>query len=298
MEVALATITNFFGITGDVPFVELDVDSDNRQFLDLSAVRRCPESSWRETALREADGFLAQLAGFVLTGDRRGITMLDACNEIWYTRLGLSQGSFTGGRGAATVRAEQMWEVLCKEDRRALLDLCIFKRLEHFPIFVDGVGGDVTSDVTTRVIFRALAEFTAAMMIQYPQLRLDAAEVSVDLWDAGTASWESRTFLLPTAGGKTLLLIPKGWTRSNLTISGDKFHSKTVLDRVQEATAVVSADGKVHKPRKRDLQRLPEYSYSRDANVRATLEAAKDRENLVEVHEEYVNSAPCYQVSC
>src|SRR5690606_4000997 len=50
MEVALATITNFFGITGDVPFVELDVDSDNRQFLDLSAVRRCPESSWRETA--------------------------------------------------------------------------------------------------------------------------------------------------------------------------------------------------------------------------------------------------------
>lgn len=85
----------------------------------------------------------------------KALGMLQRFNEASETRLGMAEVGFRG-HGAAEDIGERIWTALTT-DLDALLEVGILKRLEHLPLFVEGVGKDLTSDVTTRIIFDSLA---------------------------------------------------------------------------------------------------------------------------------------------
>lgn len=72
------------------------------------------------------------------------------------------------GHGGAEVVGSWIWEAL-NNDVEALVRVGVLKQIEDLPLFVGGVDRDITSDITTRIIFEPLGRFTEHMLNTYPQ---------------------------------------------------------------------------------------------------------------------------------
>lgn len=121
------------------------------------------------------------------------------------------------GKGAALQKGTEIWNSL-RTDAQGLLNVGIFHMLEELPVFVDGVGADVTSDLTTRIIFEPLALFTQKMLAEYPQLTSGNHKIEAirrNVWDSQAKTWMEKEFLLPVADNHPLFLVPRNWARAN-----------------------------------------------------------------------------------
>ena len=90
--------------------------------------------------------------------------LLQHFEEPRETRLGYAAAGFSGHGGAAEV-GTWIWEALTTE-LEALLRVGILTQIEDLPLFVEGLAEDITSDLTTRIIFEPLSKFTASMVAE------------------------------------------------------------------------------------------------------------------------------------
>jgi hypothetical protein len=287
-------ITDYYGIKGPVPFANVDVASDNFLFLDPHAVRLtgAPQPFAGE-ALHCVDTFLAEIVRCVISpapaDRRRGEALLQRFKEPWETRLGMSTKGYHGHGGAEDV-GTWIWTALTT-DLAALVHVGVLERLEDLPMFVEGIDRDITSDVTTRIMYAALARFTESMLAKYPEFTAGghkAKTVTSQVWDPSKLEWAEEQFTLPVADGKPLLLVPTAWTRRNLLMSATRFYEKTVLDFAQIERAVMGSDGKLIKTPKDELAKIKGLGRGRSTNVRLTLEAFEKNENLIAYFKAFV----------
>src|SRR5699024_6895178 len=158
-------------------------------------------------------------------------------------------------------------------DLRVLVELAIFKLLEDLPLFVAGVDRDRTSDITTRIIFGPLIDFTTQMMSRYPELQKQTQSVRRQVWDPYARVWTERQADLPIVHDMPLLLVPTQWADKTLLKSSGRFHQTSLLSWVQGQETMILSDGSMVRPRKSDLRRRPGLTHTRETNVRITLEA-------------------------
>ena len=166
----MTTVTEHYGISGEVPFLDVHVDRDNLVFLDPSAIRN--DHSPRG---RAAYGQLRTLFTEVVTAARsndaadhaRGRELLRHMHEPNETRMGMSQGG-AHGKGFGNELSDNFWDEL---RANPACQNAVLERLEDTRVFLGHVGDDRISDMTTRIIFNVLAEFTQEMMDMYPALR-------------------------------------------------------------------------------------------------------------------------------
>lgn len=284
----MATITRIYKISGPVPFLDIEPEKDNLLFNDPCRIRiHAEHSSYAAAAKVEMETFLTLVARKIMAGDLdSAYKLLGRFNEPNETRLGMALRKFRGrgggdeiGQGIATAMAT---------DLRPLLDIGILKHLENLPLFVPGIDRDITSDITTRLVFNTLINFTQDMMRLYPQLGREVHQGEYQIWDSQTNSWNVRTATLPSVNGSPLLLVPAEWTGPHLLMSARRYYEKTILDWVQEQHAVSMPNGKITRPPKKSLQTRSGYTSGRDTNVRLTLLASEDSVNLVDEFTAYV----------
>lgn len=291
----MVSITKKYGITGPVPFIDVDVAADNRLYLDPRAVRliKSPQP-FADEAVRCADTFLSTVTGCIFDGSvgalRRGEALLQRFVEPWETRLGMSEEGFHG-RGGASVVGTWIWETLTSRVE-PLVRIGILHQLEDLPLFVDGVDKDITSDVTTRIMFGPLARFTEQMVATYPEFISNGHKVKKvrkQVWNPDTCEWDEAEFTLPVVDGKVLVLVPTGWARPTLLMSATRFYDTTILDFAQMQQAVLSSAGKLMKIRKLDLRKQRELEPGRDTIVTITLRAIQNNEDLLALFKAFVN---------
>lgn len=292
----MPTITEYYQLTGPVPFANVDVSTDNLLFLDPHAVRlsRTPEP-FASDAVRCMDTFLAELVRCVAAADpaqaRRGEQLLQRFNEPWETRFGMSELGYLGHGGAEDI-GTAIWKSLT-EDLFALVQVGVLKHLEELPLFVKGVDRDITSDLTTRLLFEPLGRFTEAMLHTYPQFTAgdhQTRQVTRRVWNPDTVSWDQATFELPVADGRPLLLVPHNWARRHLLMSATRFYEKAVLDFAQLECAVTGNDGNLIKTPKDALGRQTGLGRGRETNLRLTLRALESDQNLIAYFKAFVSS--------
>ncbi|MBM4509464.1 hypothetical protein GS421_08960 [Rhodococcus hoagii] len=71
------------------------------------------------------------------------------------------------------------------------------KQIEDLPLFIEGIDKDITSDITTRIIFEALADFTAHMIDTYPHFKSGGhriGTVKCQAWDVVASDWMDKSF--------------------------------------------------------------------------------------------------------
>lgn len=203
----MPSITQYYGINGSVPFHNVDVLCDNRLYVDPHAVRlrRSPQP-FADDAIECADSFLSEVTRSVIVGTpaahQRGERLLQRFFEPWETRMGMAEEGFSG-HGGASVVGSWIWETL-NNDVEALVRVGVLRQIEDLPLFVNGVDRDITSDVTTRIMFGPLARFTESMVAAYPEFSTGAHEVGAfkrQVWNPTALEWDEEIFTLPSPTG-------------------------------------------------------------------------------------------------
>lgn len=257
--------TDYFKIERNVPFEDLDAYNDNKMFLDPHLIRITTEHNpYHSLAKNELYTFLNCLSEKALHKDGTGRKLLVHLNEPPETRLGMSQtGSY--GHAADSKLESAIWKAVC-EDLAALWQLGIIHHFEDLPIFIKRIGDDITSDITTRIVYDALAKFTENCMDQFPELRAKGTkDLTRYIWDSSSKKWVERTYQLPIIGNIPVVLIPKGWADIKLQGQSERFFRKTVLDYKIEQS-------EYPKPSKKQLQRQMSrnhYRYNIDTAIEA-----------------------------
>lgn len=290
----MATVTTHFAIPGPVPFVDVELSRDNEQFIDLHRIRLLSDASTHvASALACVDTFLTTVGTAAMSGDPRfeeeARELLQQFSEPRETRLGLAREGFNGHGGADDIGA-RIWRSLTT-DLQALLRVGVLRYLEELPLFIDGIDRDLTSDITTRIIFGSLADFTAEMLAQYPQFSAGGhSTVTVDrqVWDTTACTWTTRRIMLPAANGMPILLVPKAWVSKRLLMSSRRFHGTSLLSYVQEEQSSISPSGKVVHPSKDSLRRRPELRRGRRTNIEVTLRAHEAGDDLLRLFQRFV----------
>ena len=292
----MPTITNYYGISGPVPFIDVEVTADNRLYVDPHAIRlRKSEQPFANHALLCLDTFTAQVTECVLLGTPaswlRGEQILRRFIEPWETRLGMSRHGFYG-RGGGNIVGTWIWHVLTT-DVEALVRIGVLKHIEDIPLFVEGVDRDITSDITTRIIFDALVKFTAQMLVQYPEFSEGERQVRTftkQIWSPELLDWADVEVTLPVAEGKALLLVPTGWARPTLLMSAGRYYETSVLTFAQLEQAVLGSNGKLITTPKDRLKKQAGLGRGRRTNLAVTMRAFERGEDLLAAFKAFVRS--------
>ncbi len=278
----MATIKDHYGIHGPVPFVNVELTVDNRIYVDPHRVRLMgTPQPFADDARRAMDTFATEVTRCVLSSNaadhRRGRDLLQHFNEPRETRLGMSAAGING-HGGAKVLGAAIWDSLVGPDLRPLHEIGILRKLEAIPVYIDGIGVDITSDLTTRIIFAQLAAFTAQMVAAYPEFRRHSEGVTTvqrPVWDSTDRRWRDVYIELPVADGRPLLLVPDGWAGRTLLMSHGRFYDVEVLGWAQVEQAIVR-EGKVLKTPKTELRRQTGLSRGRSTSIVVTTRAFRD----------------------
>ncbi len=290
----MPSITKYYGILGPVPFEDLNVEVDNKLFVDPHAIRLSGHQPFAGQAEERMASFFDALLHSITspvgsTTYRIGEPMLQKFSEPKETRLGMARAS-SNGHGAAEILGSDIWTALTT-DLKALVEVAMLRQLEHLSMFVPGIDRDITSDITTRIIYDVLADFTATMVDQYPQFHMSGhrlARNNYQVWDPTTQGWSERSMELPTAYDKPLLLVPRGWARPRLLMSAGRFYDTSVLSYAQNEQAVLIQDKLVKTPKDR-LKRQQGLTRGRSTNIRVTLRAQSKDSDLVDIFTRFVD---------
>lgn len=290
----MRSVTEYYGIRGPVPFIDVCVDLDNKLYLDPYAIRL--DTSGEPYAVNARwclDSCFDTVARCVMSADAvdraYGEAVLKKFSEPWETRLGMSANGFRGHGGGGDV-GSWIWDAL-NGTLDALLRVGVLKCIEELPMFVEGIDRDITSDITTRIIFSALGEFTAEMLARYPEFSTGSHRTVVitrQVWDPNLCRWAEEEMQVPAVDDRPLLLVPARWVGKALLLSARRYYETTVLTYAQDEQSRLSrlADDAKKLP-KRVLKKLPGFGRGRTTNLAVTMRAFDNSENLIDVFKRF-----------
>lgn len=291
----MPSVCKHYKIDEPVPFVDVDVDVDTRLFVDPRVIRlQHSPQPFVNLANRCTETFFAEITRCAMSqepADRhRGIDLLQQFGEPRETRLGMTVNGAAGHGGADDI-GESIWRELTSEVG-LLLRVGKLQEIELLPLFVPGVGNDITSDLTTRIVFEPLAMFTTAVVEQFAEFRSRGQTVKAferPVWEPDRLEWTRKTLVLPVANGRPLVLVPQSWVSRSLLMTPGRYYETSVLSYAQDELAV-SVGGKVLKSPKWALKRLPSLTRSRATNRDVTLRAHANDTDLIGIFTEFVDS--------
>lgn len=225
-------VSKFYELSRTQPsleFVDVDIDDDLAVFVDPRSLRYV-ESPWAMECVSLLQNFFDTVMAAIKSGDdSRAKTLLSSLNEPNETRLGLSQGR-AQGHGMGEQLAKDTWESLSKS--RAV-KTGLLEDLEDTVLFVEGIGFDIISDITTNILRSQLIEFTHDVC-DYYDIPLQSDVASGQMWDRGTRSWLQEYTSLPVPnGGQPLILVPKSIVRRSQTFDPGEYYNHYVLPQLQ-----------------------------------------------------------------
>ncbi|MFI7468131.1 hypothetical protein [Nonomuraea sp. NPDC049646] len=224
-------VSEYFSLNADQPvldFIDVHVTDDTPIYLDPGAIRTLPGDWGRECERLLTTFFDSVLDAVKMEDDKRLRYLLSRLGEPNETHLGFSKGK-SRGRGLGSHLGNQLADKL-RASRAAQTGL--LSDLEDTELFIEGIGNDIISDITTNIIRGMLIRYTQGVARQYgiPVTSVPSGPV----WDPHRLDWEEDFVDLPvvTASGK-LLLIPKVLARHGMHLSLKEYYKNYLTPKLQ-----------------------------------------------------------------
>lgn len=188
----------------ELDFVNIDTNADLPLFLDpyFLSIRN---DSWSIQASRTIRSFFSHFIALVrnnmLTEAQELFSHLHEPNE---TCLGMSS-SCPAGRGIGTQDASDIFESIIES--RAIIT-GVVEHIEDTRIFVENIGKDKISDMTTNIIRKNLIEYTKNQC-KLHGIPLTQQVPTGDIWDKVNLRWINQYDELLIINSKKILLVPK-----------------------------------------------------------------------------------------
>lgn len=200
-------ISEYFGLDKsqyELDFVDIDTNADLPLFLDpyFLSLRN---DSWSINATRTIQSFFAHFLALMRSGNEESARQLFShMHEPNETCLGMSKGS-PSGRGIGSQEADDIFDSIIQSQA---IESGLLEHLEDTRIFVDGIGKDKISDMTTNIIRKDLIKYTQEQCKLW-DIPLSSMVPTGDMWDKVDRRWINEYDDMLVVNGKKILLVPK-----------------------------------------------------------------------------------------
>jgi hypothetical protein len=254
----------------EVDFVDVDVSTDNRIFIDPRAIRP-QKGGLQEGCVACLVSFFSEVLDAIRLGlpeeVRRLMRYLGEPNE---THLGFSRGR-SRGRGLRGYRSDAIADKI-SASRAAQTGL--LRDLEDTAFLVPGVDKDLLSDMTTQIIRGPLIRYTQQCCAQYGIPT--HSQYGGNVWNPDTLEWEEDYDVpLPRTDDGALLLVPKSIVRHYPILDSTKYFNGYLAPyleaeelRAQSQLVELLKDGEARVTKKRLREK---YGAAKEAVVDQTL---------------------------
>jgi hypothetical protein len=213
----------------EVDFVDVDTTKDTPLFIDPTALQNLGNELAQRCSALVTSYFQAVVDAIRAGDDSRATLLLSGLTEPNETRLGLTRGSRSAGRGVGTRQAIQLLESL---KGSAAVRSGFVTDLGTCELLVEGIGPDKMSDITTNIIRGELIKYTQDQCHLHG-VSLPGSYPAGRVWDAGALTWTPQYAHLP-AVGTTLILVPKAFVRWKTSFSAQKYYDDFVLNYLRQ----------------------------------------------------------------
>lgn len=240
----------------ELDFVDIDTERDTRLFVDPYAID-IRNDVWSHECSQHLRSFFNSLIAALRNGeDARAEHLASNLHESNETFLGLSSGR-PQGRGIGRNQARQILEAL-RQSRAVQTGL--LSELAETELFIDGIGSDKISDLTTNIIRGPLLEYTRKQANLWG-MRLTPNVALSPIWDPNREDWVQAPREVLVVGGRPVILVPKFSVRRVLTLNSQEFYNEQISYLQQEylnagqALVRVLKSGE-HVVRKKDVKAI------------------------------------------
>ncbi|MEW1561757.1 hypothetical protein AB0454_02090 [Streptomyces sp. NPDC093509] len=224
-------VSEFYNLNrnqGTLDFVDVDTVKDVPVYIDPSTIRHLSDD-WGKECIRMLTTFFDSVLDAVRLKDKaRATYLLGNLGEPNETHLGISKGA-SAGRGFGKWMSSEFASKLAQSQAAKT---GLIEDLEDTAFFIDKVGKDVISDVTTNIIRGQLIAYTHQMALAF-NIPLSAGVDSGPVWNPQSLKWENGLTELPLPDGKKLLLVPKAIVRHDLHLSQSDYYRNHLVPRLQ-----------------------------------------------------------------
>lgn len=230
-------------------FVDVSTDYDLPVYVDPYALE-IRDDIWSGQCSELIRTFFMEVLAALRNDDNvRAHNLMSHLHEPPETFLGVSKGA-PKGRGVGVKQARQIVSGIKKSKA---YQSGVLSDLSEVALFVELVGRDKISDLTTNIIRKKLVEYT--------QQVCDLAGIDVEgyngppAWDGVRKNWVNQTYQLPRIEGVPVMLVPKYAVRRELSLNSQEFYNKQITDflmaehqrATSSLTAALKAPAKVTK---------------------------------------------------
>jgi hypothetical protein len=209
-------------------FVDIDPNEDTPLFIDPFAIS-LKKDGWSEFCHQHITHFFQTALDNIRAGHTDAAKrMLNGLSEPNETCLGLSRGK-PAGRG---VSGKQALDLYASLERSQAAKSGILEELADCDLFIEGIGPDKISDITTNIIRRPLIDYTCAQC-ELHGVELDGEYPTGRYWDMDSCSWQSGYAAMPVWENKRMILVPKYSVRQNLALNSQEYYSHHILNFIQ-----------------------------------------------------------------
>jgi hypothetical protein len=215
-------------IQPELDFVDIPMDGDLPVFVDPFGISLC-DDELGHTCNDELVSFFQTVISAIRSGDDAlAERMLQRLSEPNETHLGVSKGR-PQGRGISGKQAHDLYRSIAssKAAKSGLVS-----ELSECDLFIDGIGADKISDITTNIIRRHLIAYTQRQC-ELHNIELRHRVSSGFMWDEDRRIWREVYTFLPSYKGQRLLLVPKVFVRRRPALESQEYLEHHVLTYLQ-----------------------------------------------------------------
>lgn len=225
----ISTWSGLHNNQAEFDFVDVDTDADTKLFVDPYAIDIRGDAWSAECGRHLRSFFNALLVSLRGHDDGRAEHLASHLHEAGETFLGLSRGR-PRGRGIGPEQATQILNAL--RHSRAL-QTGILSDLAETELFIEGIGPDKISDLTTNILRGPLLEYTLAQAKLWG-MRITSGVAVGAIWEPAREDWvqEHRDTLV--VDGVPVILVPKFSVRRNLTLNSQEFYNHHMVNFLQQ----------------------------------------------------------------
>jgi hypothetical protein len=218
--------SEYFGlgrVQAELDFVDVVLDEDTPLFVDPYNLRTRVDDFSASCARSIVVYFQALLDAIRNGDDEEARRLLGALHEPNETRLGFSRGRPQGSAiGSGLAEA-----ILTSLRGSPAVQSGLLSDLSETELFVEGIGSDRISDLTTNVIRGQLLSYTRDQCALHgvPLVNVPAGPI----WDVGSLEWAEQFADMPVVNGRKVLLVPKAAVRWEPSLTHGEYYDDFVL---------------------------------------------------------------------
>ncbi len=206
----MTNISTFFKLGSQQPkldFVDIKLNTDNLLFIDPRLIESSNGLIAKKMQLR-IEAFWGELIKNVKSKDVKKIYyLLSGLKEPNETRLGYAFSKPQGNSVADKLKPK----IVDAIQRNKAVRSGVLSHFSDVELFIEDVGSDRISDITTKIIKEVLIEYTQE------QCRLHKIPMKVvnqdDIFDYKTLKWKKQKVELPVYHNKSIIFVPKNLVR-------------------------------------------------------------------------------------